>query len=95
MRLFPISGLAVLLALVVALYALTDEALARVNIAVQNTAAENMPAVDASAAETSPLAWLVPVVMGVFAFVLVFVIRRFSRPERQPKAQEEIKKAGD
>lgn len=54
----------------------------------------NMPAADAAATQSSPLIWLIPIAMGVFALVLVFVIRRFSRPHRQPKAQEEIKKPG-
>lgn len=94
MRLFPISGLTAALALVMALCALMNKAVARVNSAVQNTAAENLPAMDAAATETSPLVWLIPVVLGVFAFVLVFVIRRYSKPRHQDKAQEEIKKPG-
>ncbi len=93
MRQFAASGLLALL-LLAAPYALADMALPSTQALIPADVAANMPAADAAATQSSPLIWLIPIAMGVFALVLVFVIRRFSRPHRQPKAQEEIKKPG-
>ncbi len=60
----------------------------------QSAAFDEAPAADATEAQSSPLIWLIPLAMGLFGLGLAFAIRRFSRPERQPKAQDEIKKPG-
>lgn len=90
MRLFATSGLLALLMFAALPHALGGSALAVADSAVQTTVAGNVPATDAAAAESSPLVWLIPVAMGLFAFVLVFVIRRYSKPRHQGKAQDDI-----
>lgn len=94
MRQLVIGSLMTALTLVAATHALADTALAYAESTVRAAAEATAPAADVAATESSALIWLIPVAMGVFAFVLVFVIRRFSRPERQRQAQDDIKKPG-
>ncbi|GEM_PF-4148947 len=95
MRQLAASGLMALLLLAAAPHLAADTALSGAQVVIHADVTANMPAADAEATESSPLVWLVPLFMGVFALVLVFVIRRYSRPERQPKAQEDIQKPGN
>jgi len=94
MRQLVTGSLMSVLILVVASDALTDLALAHADSAVRSSLETNAPAADAAATETSALIWLIPVAMGVFAFILVFVIRRYSKPGRQGQAQQDIDKPG-
>ncbi|MGY6554192.1 MAG: hypothetical protein ACXIUM_06685 [Wenzhouxiangella sp.] len=57
--------------------------------AAQTSSTDNLPAAEASQTRSSPLIWLAPLGLGVFAFVLAMIIRRFSKPDRQHLAQKE------
>ena len=83
------------LLLVAAAPAHSMDSWAWVSFVGQAETVENAPAADATDARSSPLIWLIPLIMGLFGLGLAFVIRRFSRPERQPKAQEDIEKPGN
>lgn len=56
-------------------------------VAAQTASGDNLPAAEVSATRSSPLIWLAPITLGVLAFILVLVIRRYSKPRRQHLAQ--------
>ena len=46
-------------------------------------------------AESGIEVWIGPIVMGVFALILILFIRRFSKSRRQDKAQKDLDDQGD
>ncbi len=48
------------------------------------------PAAALNPAESGLEVWIGPILLGAFALMLILVIRRFSRPRRQDKAQQDI-----
>lgn len=48
------------------------------------------PAAALNPAESGLEVWIGPILLGAFALLLILVIRRFSRPSRQEKAQQDI-----
>lgn len=47
------------------------------------------PAAALNPAESGFEVWIGPILLGAFALLLIVVIRRFSRPRRQEKAQRD------
>ena len=95
MRPLATAWLTAILLCVVALTVHSADTWAAAGFVGQAEVMENAPAADATDARSSPLIWLIPLIMGLFGLGLAFVIRRFSRPERQPEAQEDIEKPGN
>lgn len=54
-----------------------------------------LPTTDVSSTQSSPLIWLGPIGLGVFALILILVIRRYSKPQRQHLAQQDIEPRDD
>lgn len=56
---------------------------------------ERSPLAALNPAESGIEVWIGPIVMGVFALILILFIRRFSKSRRQDKAQKDLDDQGD
>lgn len=56
---------------------------------------DRSPAAALNPAESGPEVWVGPIIMGVFAFFLILLIRRYSKAWHQGKAQKDPNKDSD
>lgn len=56
---------------------------------------DRSPLADLNPADSSLEVWIGPIILGVFALVLIVLIRRYSKPRHQDQAQSDLKQRRD